>query len=141
MITQKSVIYEKIEYPVWSLLEEEKEGIVEVEPSVEEPRSSLKHIIIEETVKSDKEKLHAALSSEDADEQTEEKISAGDSLDEIIIDYLKEKNLVATKAQFIEDIVSKGFNASQVEKIVNSLKEQGKIHYSRAKPKGWSLGE
>ncbi|MHA2472597.1 MAG: hypothetical protein ACXAES_05125 [Promethearchaeota archaeon] len=141
MITQKSVIYEKIEYPVWSLLEEEKEGIVEVEPPVEEPKSALKHIVIEETVKSDKEKLHAALSSDDTEKQTEEKISAGDSLDEIIIEYLKEKNVVATKAQFIDDIVSKGFNANQIEKMVNSLKEQGKIHYSRAKPKGWRLGE
>ena len=141
MITQKSVIYEKIEYPVWSLLEEEKEGIVEVEPPAEEPKSALKHIVIEETVKSDKEKLHAALSSEDTEVQVEKVISVGDSLDEIIIDYLKEKNLVATKAQFIDDIVTKGFNANQVEKIVNSLKEQGKIHYSRAKPKGWSLGD
>jgi WD40 repeat protein len=140
MITQKSVIYEKIEYPAWSQPEEEK-GIVEVETLEEEPKSALKHIVIEETVKSDKEKLHAALTSDETEKQKEEKAVVSDSLDEIVIGYLKEKKLVATKAQFIDDIVTKGFKANQVEKTLNSLKDQGKIHYSRAKPKGWSLGK
>ncbi|MHA2119989.1 MAG: WD40 repeat domain-containing protein, partial [Promethearchaeota archaeon] len=141
MITQKSVIYEKIEYPVWTSPEEEKEGIVKVDPPAEEPKSALKHMVIEEPIKSGKEKLHAALSSEDTDVPSKGEVSVSDSLEDVIIGYLKEKKLVQTKAQFMDDIVNQGFVANQVEKMVNSLKDQGKIKYSRAKPKGWSLTE
>ena len=62
-------------------------------------------------------------------------------MDYFIFVYLKEKNLVATKAQFISDIKEKGFSNTQIEKEITILKEQGKIQYSRAKPKGWALVE
>jgi len=157
MSTQKSILYEKIVYPVWSLPGEEIEGREEIEVPAEKQKVSVKHMVIEEPIKTDKEKLRGALSSESKKvkplekktavkkeksvEKTKssKKISTGESLKEIIIQHLKNKGLIVTKPQFINDIVTKGFPKNNVEKEITSLKEQGIITYSRAKPKGWSL--
>ena len=158
MSTQKSIVYEKVTYPVWSLPGEEIGKEEEVEAPVEEKKVSVKHIVIEEPIKTDKEKLRVALSSESEKAKTSEEVkpkqkkkppeiekpaektSTSESLKDSIIQYLKEKKLVTTKPQIINDIVAKGFPKNSVEKEINSLKEQGIITYSRAKPKGWSLG-
>jgi WD40 repeat protein len=139
--TQKSVVYEKVTYPVWSLPSEEveKEMPKEVEAEViveEQPKPKVQPLVIEETVTPKKEKLRAALDSE-----PKARVSGGGSLEDIIIVYLKEKKIVATKAEFVNDIKEKGFSNSDIENEINNLKEQGKIQYSRAKPKGWSLVE
>jgi len=158
MSTQKSIVYEKVTYPVWSLPGEEIGKEEEVEAPVEEKKVSVKHIVIEEPIKTDKEKLRVALSSESEKAKTSEEVkpkqkkkppeiekpaektSTSESLKDSIIQYLKEKKLVTTKPLFINDIVAKGFPKNSVEKEINSLKEQGIITYSRAKPKGWTLG-
>ncbi|UCC19918.1 MAG: hypothetical protein JSV62_01170 [Promethearchaeota archaeon] len=142
--TQKSVTYEKVSYPVWSLpteeIEKEMPKEVEAEIKVEEqPKPKVQPLVIEEAVKPEKEKLVKALSTEAKKVISKEKVSTVGSIEEIIIEYLKEAKLVPTKAQFVNDIKSKGFSNSEIEKEINSLKEQGKIQYSRAKPKGWSL--
>ncbi|MFX0002131.1 MAG: hypothetical protein ACFFAA_04690 [Promethearchaeota archaeon] len=142
--TQKSILYEKVTYPVWSLpseeLEKEMPEEVKAEIKVEEqPKPKVQPLVIEETITPIKEKLRAALESESKVKVTEEKIGAGGSLEEVIIEYLKEKKLVVTKAEFIDGIKEKGFSNSAIETKINELKEQGKIQYSRAKPKGWSL--
>ncbi|MHA2281575.1 MAG: WD40 repeat domain-containing protein [Promethearchaeota archaeon] len=154
MTTQKSILYEKVVYPVWSLPSEEIGEKKEVEVPVEEEKVSVKHMVIEEPIKTDKEKLRVALSSEvkpsekkvavekvTSPEKVEitEKVSTGASLTNVIIQHLKDKELIATKPQFVNDIITKGFPKSSVEKEIDSLKEQGIIAYSRAKPKGWSL--
>jgi len=138
--TQKSVIYEKVSYPVWSLPSEEiqKEMPQEVKAEViveEQPKAKVKPLVIEKSVEPKKEKLVATLGSEI------KKVSAGGPLGETIIEYLKEQKLVVTKTQIVNDIKEKGFSNSDIEKEINSLKEQGKIQYSRVKPKGWSLAE
>ncbi|MHA2087645.1 MAG: hypothetical protein ACW972_05185, partial [Promethearchaeota archaeon] len=151
MITQKSILYEKVVYPVWSLPGEEIEGRDEVEAPVEEQKVSVKHMVIEEPVKTGKEKLRVALSSEPekakpSDKKavakkvaSKEKIITGESLKDVIIQHLNDKGIIATKPQFINDIIAKGFAKGRIEKEIESLKEQGLISYSRAKPKGWSL--
>ena len=139
--TQKSVVYEKVVYPVWSLPEEEREEKVEEEAPVEEPKVALKHMVIEEPIKTDKEKLSAVLSSTKKEKGPKEKVSAGDSLSNVILEFLKQKEIVTTKAEFVNFIKEKGFTTNQIEKEIVSLKEQGKIKYSRAKPKGWSLAD
>jgi len=159
MSTQKSILYEKVIYPVWSLPGEEIGKGEEVEAPVKEKKVSVKHVVIEETIKTDKEKLRVALSSEPEKAKSTEKAKPKEkkkplkiekpveqvstrtsgSLKDSITHYLKEKKIVATKPQFIKDIVAKGFAKNSVEKEINSLKEQGIITYSRAKPKGWSL--
>jgi len=144
--TQKSVVYEKVTYPVWSLPSEEfeKEMPKEAEAEViveEQMKPKVQPLVIEETVTPKKEKLRAALDSESKDKVAKAKASTGASLEDVIIQYLKEQKLVGTKAQFVNDIKDKGFSNSQIEKGINDLKEQGKIQYSRAKPKGWSLEE
>jgi hypothetical protein len=157
MSTQKSIIYEKVVYPVWSLPGEEIEGKEEIEVPDKEPKVSVKHMVIEEPIKTDKEKLRVALSSKSekvkspqeiiTNEKTKSskkvkttgKISTGESLKDVIIQYLKEKELIATKPQFVKEVIAKGFTKNKVEKEIDSLKAQGIITYSRAKPKGWIL--
>jgi hypothetical protein len=139
--TQKSVVYEKVVYPVWSLPEEEREEKVEEKAPIEEPKVAVKHMVIEEPIKTDKEKLSAVLSSTKEEKAVKEKVSAGDSLSNVIIEVLKLRGLIATKGEFVNVIKEKGFATNQIEKEINILKEQGKIKYSRAKPKGWSLAD
>jgi hypothetical protein len=136
--TQKSVVYEKITYPVWSLPSEEIEEKVteEVRPEImveEQAKPKVQPLVIEKPVEPKKEKLVAALA-------TEAKEVSG-SVGDFILEYLKEQKLVANKAKFVNDIKLKGFSDTLIEKEINSLKEQGKIKYSRSAPKGWSLVE
>lgn len=151
MSTQKSILYEKVLYPVWSLPGEEVEGREDVEVPAEEKKVSVKHMVIEEPIKTDKEKLRVALTSDSEDVKSSvkkeiakkakpaEDVSTGESLNEVIIQYLKDKEIVATKTQFVNEIIKKGFTKNSIEKEIDSLKQQGIITYSRAKPKGWSL--
>ncbi|MFW9940100.1 MAG: WD40 repeat domain-containing protein [Candidatus Thorarchaeota archaeon] len=139
--TQKAIVYEKVEYPVWSLPLEEREEKAEKEAPAEEPKVAVKHMIIEEPIKTDKEKLSDVLSSAQKEEAPEEKPVAEGSLSDIIIEYLKEKGIVGTKSELVDSIKEKGFSTNQIEKEIIILKEQGRIKYSRAKPKGWSLGD
>jgi WD40 repeat protein len=142
--TQKSVIYEKVTYPVWSLPSEEfeKEMPEEVKAEVlveDQPKPKVQPLVIEESVKPKKEKLVAALEREAKKAVSKEKASISGSLEEIIFEYLKKQKIVGTKAKFVNDIKEKGFSNSEIEKEINALKEQGKIKYSRSAPKGWSL--
>ena len=98
-------------------------------------------MVIEEPIKTDKEKLSAVLSTVKKEKASKEKVSAGDSLNNVILEFLKQKEIVATKSEFVNAIKEKGFATNQIEKEIVSLKEQGKIKYSRAKPKGWSLAD
>ena len=144
--TQKSVIYEKVTYPVWSLPSEEIEKImpeeVKGELLIEEQQiPKVQPLVIEESITPKKEKLHVALESKSKEIVAEEIGSAGDTLKKLIIKYLREQKLVATKAQFLNYFKEKGFSDKQIEMEINKLKEQGKIQYSRAKPKGWTLVE
>lgn len=145
MRTQKMITYEKVTYPVWSLPGEEKpEKAEEVEIPAEEPKVVVKPMVIEEVTKSDKERLVDALDlySEESEEAVPTvKPTSDKSLNNVIIDYLKQNKLVTTKNKFVEDIVKKGFKKNIVEKEIESLKEQGIISYSRGKPRGWSLAK
>ncbi len=144
--TQKSVIYEKVSYPIWSLPEEEisKEMPEEVKAEVlieEKSKPKVQPLVIEKPVELKKEKLRAALESETKKPISKEKAVVSESLEEVILAYLKEQKVVATKAQLVNDIKAKGFSNIQIEKEISLLKDQGKIQYSRVKPKGWCLGE
>ncbi|MFX1467955.1 MAG: hypothetical protein ACFFB8_04775 [Promethearchaeota archaeon] len=142
--TQKSVTYERVVYPLYSLPEEEMEvpeEIVEVEEPIPPEKTKVKHMVVEEPIITDKEKLRAVLPTSIERETTKEKVSGGDSLRDNIIAFLKQKKLIATKGEFINGILEKGFSHNEIEKEINLLKEKGIIHYSRAKPKGWSLIE
>ncbi|KKK46318.1 MAG: hypothetical protein Lokiarch_02600, partial [Candidatus Lokiarchaeum sp. GC14_75] len=138
-------------YPVWSSPEEEIETKVEIKAPIEKPKVLVKHMVIEEPEIADKERLRAVLPKETLKPSdtstgkdgegvtTAEAVSDASSIENIILDYLKQKKIVATKPLFVSDITAKGFAKNIVEKEINSLKVQGKITYSRAKPKGWSI--
>jgi WD40 repeat protein len=137
--TQKSVIYEKVVYPVWELPEEEIEKQVEPESVVEEQKSTVKHMVIEEPVKPDKEKLSSVLSGAQKEKTPVVELKNEGTLENMIITFLKEKKLIPTKAELVNPLKEKGYPLSQIEKEINILKEQGRIKYSRTKPKGWSF--
>ena len=142
--TQKSVTYEKVSYPVWSLPEEDiqKEMPKEIEAEIKvetQPKPKVQPLVIEKPVEPVKEKLLAAFESEPKEPVSTEKVSISGSLEEVIVAYLKEQEVVATKAQFVKDIKAKGFSETQIEKEIAILKEQGKIEYSRSAPKGWKV--
>ena len=144
--TQKSVTYEKVTYPVWSLPEEEIQKEVPEEAKAEivvkeQPKPKVQPLVIEKPVEPLKEKLRAALEPETTKPASKEKSSLGGSLEESIIAYLREQKVVETKSQFINDLLEMGFTTAQIEKEIALLKDQGKIQYSRAKPKGWCLVE
>ena len=144
--TQKSVTYEKVTYPVWSLPEEEIQKEVPEEAKAEivvkeQPKPKVQPLVIEKPVEPLKEKLRAALEPETTKPASKEKSSLGGSLEESIIAYLREQKVVETKSQFINDLLEMGFPTAQIEKEIALLKDQGKIQYSRAKPKGWCLVE
>jgi WD40 repeat protein len=142
--TQKSVLYEKVTYPVWSLPTEEiqKEMPEEVKAEVlieEQKKSKVQPLVIEESVKPEKDKLVKALGTEVKEKAPEEKVSISDSLGDIILDYLRQEKVVETKGQLINKIEEKGFESDEIEEEIDRLKDQGKVEYSRSKPKGWSL--
>ena len=107
--------------------EEEKEEKGEAETIVTEPKVVVEAVVVEEPIKKDQEKLSEILPSKEG------------SLREVIIDYLKQRGHIATKAEFVVDIKAKGFEVKDVEKEINALKVEGIIQYSRVTPKGWSL--
>ncbi|MFX1364813.1 MAG: hypothetical protein ACFFCE_15550 [Promethearchaeota archaeon] len=144
--TQKSVTYEKVSYPVWSLPEEEisKEMPEQVKSEVvveKQSKPKVQPLVIEKPVEPKKERLRAALESDVNKPVSEEKATAGKSLEEIILSYLKEKKVVPSKAQFVNDIKASGFSDTQIEKEIALLKDQKRIVYSRTNPKGWCLSE
>ncbi len=144
--TQKSTVYEKITFPVWSLPEEETQKEIPEEIKAEivvkvQPKPKVQPLVIEKPVEPIKEKLRAALEPEITKPVSKEIVSISGSLEDTIIAYLREEKVVETKAQFINDIQEKGFSNTQIEKEITLLKDQGKIQYSRAKPKGWSLAK
>ena len=112
-----------------------------IEAPTEEPKVAVKHMVIEEPIKTNKEKLSALLSITQKEKALKEKGGTEGSLSDIILEYLKEKGIVATKSEFVNAIEDKGFASNQIEKEITLLKEQGKIKYSRATPKGWSVGD
>ncbi len=144
--TQKSVTYEKITFPVWSRPEKEieKEIPEEIKAEIvvkERPKPKVQPLVIEKPVEPIKEKLRAALEPEATKPVPKEIVSVAGSLEDTILAYLKEQKAVETKAQFVNDIQKKGFSNTQIEKEITLLKDQGKIQYSRAKPKGWCLAK
>ena len=62
-------------------------------------------------------------------------------LKEIIVEYLTEHEIVATKSEFIDEIAKKGFSKDEIETVVDSMKEEGVIRYLRGKTQGWSLSD
>jgi hypothetical protein len=120
MKSQKALIYEKINIPVWSLpgagvAAEVSDVKVEPTPPITEKPAAVEKPAVVVTPP-----------------------SAG-SITDVIVEFLKEKKVVGTKPAFVKGIIEKGFSKAEVDSEINSLKGQGIIKYSRSAPKGWSL--
>jgi len=62
-----------------------------------------------------------------------------DSLDEIILTVLKEKEIVRTKTELVNSIISKGFEKEAIHSSIENLKKKNQIKYSQKPPQGWSV--
>ncbi|TFF95124.1 MAG: hypothetical protein EU544_03435 [Promethearchaeota archaeon] len=60
-------------------------------------------------------------------------------IEAILLQYLKEEGEVPSKAVLIDAIKQKGYSKEQIEKAMETLKDDNKIQYSRSKPQGWRI--
>lgn len=133
MKNQKPASYEKKEYSLWCLTEEEiGEGGGIKEP---EKESAVKAVALEEN-KAKGEDLIRALHKED---KTEEQLKIDENLRYIIIHYFEKNHLVPTRTRVVQEIALLGYVEADVEEQLEILKDQGVIEYSRSEPRGWRL--
>ncbi|MEJ2296824.1 MAG: hypothetical protein P8Y23_18920, partial [Candidatus Lokiarchaeota archaeon] len=57
----------------------------------------------------------------------------------IITDYLERNKIIVSKGKIVDDIVILGYDKQSVGELIEIMKEEGKIIYSRSDPKGWKL--
>jgi WD40 repeat protein len=63
------------------------------------------------------------------------------NLQKEIVNLIREKKIVVSKAELVNLIVSLGFLKKDVEKSIELLKNNKKIIYSRSAPRGWIIVE
>lgn len=140
MLSQKVQDYEKVKYSVWEIPKDKLgEGVV-VSSSTGKKPIKIKPVVIEDEVKEIGASLIDALQKESKERINEEKSVTTENLKYIIIHYLEKNKVVSSKTKLLDDIVILGYNEVVVEDLINKLKDEGVIIYSRADPKGWMLG-
>ncbi|TFG18645.1 MAG: hypothetical protein EU533_07525 [Promethearchaeota archaeon] len=133
MQNQKPTSYDKKEYSLWCLTEEdigEGGGIKEPE------KEMLMETAVVEENKAKGEDLIRALHKE---ENMEEQLTVNENLRYIIIHYFEKNYLVPTRTKLVQEIAILGYTEADVEEQLDILKDQGIIEYSRTEPKGWRL--
>ncbi len=129
------LIYGNFDKPLWIFNKEKlllkKEDSVPIENLLEESDNFeiLEKLALESQDGIINEKKQ---NKKDLDEQTS-------NLKEVIIEYLKVNEVIGSKLKIISGITDRGFSEEKVEQMINSLKENGIIKYSRSKPRGWVL--
>ena len=150
MISEKADSYEKITYSVWALPEDQVgEGGTTGAPIKTPTKKSkkIKPVVIEQEVPTQKgETLIDALKPLPNIEIQNKTKSVADTAAEvnlktIIITHLEKNKLVPTKTNLIEAITILGYDKEMVEQQIDKLRMEGVLLYSRADPKGWSLGD
>ena len=134
MKNQKPSSYERKEYSLWCLTDEEiGEG-----GSIKEPKKeiSVETAAVEEN-KAKGDDLIRALHKEE--ESVEEQLTVNENLRYIIIHYFEKNYMVPTRTKLVQEIAILGYTEADVEEQLDILKDQGIIEYSRSEPKGWRL--
>jgi WD40 repeat protein len=142
MRTQKIISYQKITYPIYVLLDEQIPEDKEVEKPTEQPKVLVEPVVIEESTRTEKEKLIDALdlySEEEKEVGLQVETQPSSELKDIIVEYLTQHELVGTKTELMNEIAKKGFSKDEIETEIDSLKLDGIITYLRGKTQGWSL--
>jgi hypothetical protein len=139
MLSQRPDSYEKVTYSIWTLPEEKIGEAGVIGSPVSKKSKKIKPLVIEEVGKAKGASLIDALKKDTQEAPTEEKSITEENLRTIIIHYLEKNKLIPSKTKLIEDIVILGYTEKMVEDLVENLKDEGIIKYSRSEPKGWSL--
>ncbi|MFX0057572.1 MAG: hypothetical protein ACFE85_14955 [Candidatus Hodarchaeota archaeon] len=140
MLSQRPDSYEKVTYSIWTLPEGKigEEGVVGAPVSKEHKK--IKPLVIEEVGQAKGASLIDALRKDTDEKITVEKISATEeNLRTIITHHLEKNKLIPSKTKLVDDIVILGYDETTVENLIEKLKNEGVIKYSRSEPKGWSL--
>ena len=154
MISEKADSFEKITYSIWTIPKEQIGEGGTIESPSEAPTKApakktkkIKPVVIEQEVPTQRgESLVDVLKplpiKANATEQKSTATTAAEvNLRTIIITHLEKFKLVPSKTKLIEDIVILGYDKSIVEAQIDKLRMEGVLQYSRAEPKGWSLGD
>ncbi len=122
--------HDKIDAPVWSLspevLKEKPRPKIKITEKLGLPATS---------AKAEVKKGEVGIVSE----IQEEPVDQEQTIKNAIIGYLDVKKAVLTLPNIVKDVINKGYLKEDVEKVIESLKEQGILYYSRGKPRGWVL--
>lgn len=139
MLTQKSVNIEQKEFFIWDIPKEKVDKGLVV-PSKEDIKSKkITPMVIEGDVEEKGATLIDALKKETEGIKSSQSSIKNENLRYIIINYLERNNIVATKGKIVDDIVILGYDKKDVSDLIEVMKEEGKIIYSRSEPKGWML--
>ena len=68
-----------------------------------------------------------------------EKISNPSKLEPVIIEVLKEKILIKSKALLIQEVIPFAKSQNVINNAISNLREKNLLQYSRKSPQGWSL--
>jgi WD40 repeat protein len=138
MLTQKSITIEQKKFSIWDIPKEKvDEGLV-VPTESEEKSKRITPIVIEDDIEEQGAALIDALKKENGGKTSQVAIK-NENLRYIITDYLERNKVVSSKGKIVEDIVILGYDKQSVDNLIELMKEEGKIIYSRSDPKGWKL--
>jgi WD40 repeat protein len=133
MLTQKSIEIERKEFSIWDIPEKRLDEGVALSQKKEIKSKKITPVVIEGDIEEKGTALIDALKKET------KKTIKNENLSYIIMDYLERNEIVATKSKIIDDIVILGYDKKSVSELIDSMKDEGKIIYSRSEPKGWTL--
>ena len=138
MLTQKSFTIEQKEFSIWDIPKDKlDEGLV-VPASGEEKNKRITPIVIEDDIEEQGAALIDALKKEN-EVKTSQVTIKNENLRYIITDYLERNKVVASKGRIVDDIIILGYDKQSVDDLIELMKVEGKIIYSRSDPKGWKL--
>ena len=145
MISEKPDSFDKISYSVWTL-PEDKVGLGGMTGAPVKKEKKIKPVVVEQEIIPQKgEALIDALKKDGKKGKAIKSTPSTETVAEInlktiIITHLENFKLIPSKGKLVEDIVILGYAREIVEKLIDKLRMEGVLIYSRSEPKGWSLG-
>ena len=138
MLTQKSISIEQKEFSIWDLPKEKVDNGVAIPEKGKVRTKKITPVVIEGDIEEKGSALIDALKKE-SEATTPQTSIKNENLRYIIIDYLERNNVVASKNKIVDDIVILGYDKETVGNLIDIMRDEGKIVYSRSEPKGWMI--
>jgi len=138
MLTQKSITIEQKEFSIWDVPKEKVDKGIAIPEKDKVKTKKITPVVIEGDVQEKGSALIDALKKE-SEATTPQTSIKNENLRYIIIDYLERNNVVASKNKIVDDIVILGYDKETVGNLIDIMRDEGKIVYSRSEPKGWMI--